>query len=112
MPLLVRKFAALIAVYSIALQSLLLAFNAASQSSLDPLAIVCSGDESGSHSPSLPRHRTDCDACLVACSNAAALVPLSLSFSAVRFFPEPKRPTFSAEAAFVEQKHKPQETRA
>jgi hypothetical protein len=112
MTLLIRKFAALVAVYSIALQSLLLAFATASQQGLDPFTIICSEDQAGSHSPSLPQDRTDCDACLVACNNAPALTPSSLSFSAVSFSPKPKRLTFSAEAVFVEQKHKPQESRA
>jgi len=112
MPSLMRKFAALVAIYSIALQSILLAFVTTTQPGLDPFAIICSGDESGSHSPLLPQHRTDCDACLMACSNAPALIPSSLSFSAVSFSSEPRHLTFSVAPGFAEQKHKPQESRA
>jgi hypothetical protein len=60
-------------------------------------------DHSGSHSPSLPKHRTDCDACLMACSNAPALLPSSLSSSAVSFSSEPRHLTFSVAAGFAEQ---------
>jgi hypothetical protein len=111
MPGLMRKFAALVAIYSIVLQSILLAF-ATTQPTLDPFAIICSGDESGSHNPSLPKHRTDCDTCLIACSNAPALLPSSLSSSAASFSSEPRRLTFTVAAGFAEQKHKPQESRA
>ena len=80
---LIRKSAALIAVYSIALQVLISGFVLAGHSGFDPYAIICTADGSGDHQPTPTRHRSDCDACLAACSSSPALIPASTTFSIV-----------------------------
>jgi hypothetical protein len=54
---LLRKSATLIAVYSIALQALLVGFVSAGHFGLDPFAIICTGDDSGDHQPALRNTR-------------------------------------------------------
>ena len=75
---LIRRSAALIAAYSIALQALLLGFAPAHHFNFDSFAIICTADSSGDHQPTPPRHRSDCDACLAACSSSPALIPASV----------------------------------
>jgi Putative DNA-binding domain len=109
---LIRKSAALIAVYSIALQALLWGFAPAGHFGFDPFAIICTSDSSGGHDPSLPQHRSDCDACLVACSGSPALVPAGVAFSLV-FLPDgPKRLALLVEAPSLQPRHQPQSSRA
>ena len=109
---LIRKSAALIAAYSIALQALLLGFAPARHFSFDSFAIICTADSSGDHQPTPAQHRTDCDACLAACSSSPALIPTSTTFSLPFFSDEPKRPTFLAEQLPLKPRHQPHESRA
>jgi hypothetical protein len=109
---LIRKSAALIAVYSIALQALLWGFAPAGHFGFDPFAIVCTSDSSGNHDPSVPQDRSDCDACLAACTSSPALVPAGVAFSPVLFPHRPKRLTLSVEAPSLQPRHQPQESRA
>src|ERR1700720_580385 len=90
MALLVRKSAALIAVYSIVLQALFLGFAAGGHVRFDPFEIICSADDSGDHNPSLPQHRSDCDACLPAFSSPPAVIPPGILFSPVIFADRPQ----------------------
>src|SRR5262245_14790833 len=57
-------------------------------------------------------HRSDCDACLAACSSSPALVPPNVAFSPVLFAATPKRPTFFAEPISLQPRHQPHESRA
>jgi hypothetical protein len=109
---LIRKSAALIAAYSIALQALLLGFAAAPHFSFDSFAIICTADGLGDHQPSPTRHRSDCDACLAACCSSPALVPANVEFSPVLFPATPKRLTFFAEPISLQPRHQPHESRA
>ena len=109
---LIRKSAALVAVYSIALQAVLWGFAPAGHFGFDPFAIVCTADGSGDHAPALPQHRSDCDACLAACGSSPALVPASAAFSLVPFPDGPKRLTLSVEAPSLQPRHQPQASRA
>ena len=109
---LIRKSAALIAVYSIALQALLWGFAPAGHFGFDPFAIVCASDSSGGHDPSLPQHGSDCDACLAACVSSPALVPASVAFSLVLLPDRPKRLTLLVEALSLQPRHQPQDSRA
>jgi len=68
-----RKSATLIAVYSIALQGLIWGFVPAGHFGFDPFAIICTADSSGDHQPTPAQHRSDCNACLAACSSSPAL---------------------------------------
>ena len=109
---LIRKSAALIAAYSIALQALFLGFAPAPHFSFDSFAIICTADSSGDHQPTPPRHRSDCDACLAACSSSPALIPASTTFSLSFLSDGPKHPTFLAEALSLQPRHQPHESRA
>ena len=109
---LIRKSAALVAVYSIALQAVLWGFAPAGHFGFDPFAIICTADGSGDHAPSLPQHRSGCDACLAACGSSPALVPASVAFSLVLFPDGPKRLTSPVEAPSLQPRHPPQEARA
>jgi len=80
MAFLIRKSATLIAIYSIALQALIWGFVPASHFAFDPLAVICRADSSGDHQPTPAQDRSDCDACLAACSGSPALVPASAVF--------------------------------
>src|SRR5262249_60954284 len=92
---LIRKSAALVAVYSIALQAVLWGFAPAGHFGFEPFAIICTADGSGDHAPSRPQHRSGCDACLAACGSSPALVPASVALSLVPFPDGPKHPTLS-----------------
>jgi hypothetical protein len=109
---LIRKSAALIAAYSIALQAVLWGFAPAGHFGFDPFAVICTAGSSGDHAPSLPQHRSDCDACLAACNGSPALVPASVTFSLVPFSAGPKRPTSPVEAPSLQPRHQPQASRA
>jgi hypothetical protein len=109
---LLRKSATLIAVYSIALQALISGFVPAGHFGFDPLAIICTADNSGDHQPRPAQHRSDCDACLAACSSSPALVPASAAFSSFFFGDGPTRPTVLAEPLALQPRHQPQESRA
>jgi|SRR5215813_572064 len=109
---LIRKSAALIAVYAIALQALISGFVLAGHSGFDPYAIICTADGSGDPQPTPTPHRSDCDACLAACSSSPALVPANVAFSPVLFPVTPKRPTFLAEPVSLRPRHQPHESRA
>ena len=109
---LLRKSAALIAVYSIALQALLLGFAAPGHFGFDPFEIICSADGSGGHDPSLPQHRSDCDACLPAFNSPSAVVPPGVLFSPAIFSDLRQRLTFLIEPLSPQRRHQPQESRA
>ena len=107
-----RKFATLIAIYSIALQAILSGFGPAGHFTFDPLAIICTADSSGDRQPTPAQHRSDCDVCLAACSSSPALVPSSLAFSLFFFGDGPTRPTLLTEQLTLQPRHQPQESRA
>jgi DUF2946 family protein len=109
---LIRKSAALVAVYSIALQALLSGFVPAGHFGFDPFAVICAADSSGDHNPSVPQHGSDCDACLAAFHGSPALVPASVAFSPVLFADRPKRLMLLVEARSLQPRHHPQESRA
>jgi hypothetical protein len=109
---LIRKSAALIAVYAIALQALIAGFVVAGHSGFDPFTIICTADASGDHQPAPTQHRSDCDACLAACSSSPALVPVNVAFSPVLFAQTPKRLAFFAEPIALQPRHQPHESRA
>jgi hypothetical protein len=109
---LLRKSATLIAVYSIALQAMVWGFVPVGHFGSDPFAIICTADSSGDHQPTPTQHRSDCDACLAACSSSPALVPASAAFSLFFFSVGPKRPTFLVEPLSLQSRHPPHESRA
>src|SRR5437870_5066958 len=109
---LLRRSATLIAVYSIALQALISGFVPPSHFGFDPFAIICTADSSGDHQPTPAQHRSDCDACLAACSSSLALVPVSVASSSLFFSDGSTRPTFLAEPLSLQPRHQPHESRA
>lgn len=82
---LIRKSAALVAAYAIALQALFSGFAPANHVGTDAIAVICSTDASGEHLPSAPQHSDQCGACVAACSESWALTPSSLAFASVVF---------------------------
>jgi hypothetical protein len=108
---LLRKSATLIAVYSIALQVLISGFVPVGHFGFDPFAIICTADSSGHHQPTPAQHRSNCDACLAACSSSPALVPAIAAFS-LFFSDGPKGPTFLAEPLLLRPRHQPHASRA
>jgi hypothetical protein len=109
---LLRKSAALIAVYSIALQALFWGFLPANHFGFDQFAIICSADSSEGQQHAPPQHRRGCDACLPACGSSPALVPASVAFSPLRFADGPKYSPLLAEAPSLPSRHQLQESRA
>jgi hypothetical protein len=109
---LIRKSAALIAAYSIALQALLSGIVPAGHFGIDPFAVICTTDGSGEHAPTVPQHGNDCDACLTACNVAPALVPESVAFSPVFFADRPRRLPLAVEAPSLQPRHQPRASRA
>jgi hypothetical protein len=107
-----HKSATLIAVYSIAIQALIWGFVPAGHFGFDPFAIICTADNSGDHQPAPAQHRSDCDACLAACSSSPALVPASAAFLLFFFGDRPKRQPLLAEPLSLQPRHLPQESRA
>jgi hypothetical protein len=112
MACLLRKSAALLAVYSIALQALLWGFLPSDRFGVDPFAVICSADGSGGQKPSPPQHRSGCDACLPACSSSPALVPPSVTFPPLLIAGRAKPPALLVEAPPLQPRHQPQESRA
>jgi hypothetical protein len=112
MTLLVRKSAALIAAYAIALQALLSGIVPAGHFGFDPLAVICSADGAGGHSPSLPRHRSECEDCLPALNSVPAVIPAGISFAPVIFFDRSLRPAFAAQTPTPKPRRQPQASRA
>ena len=109
---LIRKSAALAAVYSIALQAVLWGFAPAGHFGFDPFAIICTADGSGDHQPAPAEQRNGCDACLAACSSSPALVPSSTASLLLIFADRPERLSFVVEAPSLQRRHQPQESRA
>src|SRR5262249_25068720 len=109
---LIRKSATLIAVYAIALQALIAGFVVAGHSGFDPFAIICTADGSGDHQPAPTQHRSDCDACLAACSGSPPLFPATVAFAPALFPATPKRLAFFAEPLALQPRHQPHESRA
>jgi len=100
-----RKSATLIAIYSIAVQALIWGFAPPGHSGFDPFAIICTADSSGDHQPAPAQHRSNCDACLAACSGSPALVSASAAFALVFFTDGPARPMFFAEPVALQPRH-------
>jgi hypothetical protein len=109
---LLRKSATLIAIYAIALQALLWGFAPAGHFGFDPFAVICTSDGSGDHQPAPVQHRTDCDACLAACSGPPALLPMDAAFAPVFFSPTPDRLAVLSAPLSLHPRHQPQASRA
>src|SRR5260370_39625719 len=109
---LLRSSPTLIAVYSIALQAVFWGFVPAGHVAFVPFAMVCRADSSGVRQPTPPQHRSDCDACLAACSSSPALVPASTTFSLSFISDGRKRPTFLAEPLSLQPRHHPHQSPA
>jgi hypothetical protein len=109
---LLRKSATLIAVYSIALQALLWGFAPAGHFGFDPFAVICIADGSGDHQPAPAQHRSDCDACLAACSGSPALPPVDTAFSPVLFLRTPDRLAVLSAPLALQPRHEPHASRA
>ena len=109
---LIRKSAALIAAYAIALQAMVWGFAAAGQFSFDPSAIICTADSSGDHQGAPTQHRSDCGACLAACGSAPGILPANVAFSSVWVSERSAHLTFLLAAPPLQRRHQPQESRA
>ena len=107
-----RKSTTLIAVYSIALQALLWGFAPAGHVGFDPFTVICTADNSGDHQPAPAQHRSDCDACLAACSGPPALLPVDTAFSPVLFSRTPDRLVVLSAPLALQPRHQPHASRA
>jgi hypothetical protein len=109
---LVRKIAALIAIYAIALQSLLLSHVRAAHVDVDPLAVICKSNSSGGPQGPLPPRAGDWHSCCLACDGASPVaVPEGATFS----FALPgdlAPPQWGVEAVPSPTKHQPHASRA
>jgi hypothetical protein len=82
---LLARSVALIAIYAIALQALLLGYLQAAHVGLDPVAVICAGDSSDRHDRPLSPHNGDCDRCLLGChAISPALIPPGSDFFLAR----------------------------
>jgi hypothetical protein len=109
---LIRKSAALIAAYAIALQALVSGFAPAGQFGFDPFAVICTADSAADHQPAPAEHRSDCGACLAACSSSPPLVPVNAAVAPVRFSEPSAHLTVLIAAPPSQPRHQPQESRA
>jgi hypothetical protein len=107
------KSVALIAIYAIALQALLLGYLHAAQAGFDPVAVICASDGSNEHDrPSAP-HGRDCDPCALACKGmSAAVVPPDAKFSVAPLGHLTRPSPFWVEAIPSPARHQPQASRA
>jgi len=109
----IRTAAALIAAYSIALQSMLSGFVFVARVGFDPTAVTCAATSSNNDSAP-PQHRGHCSAdCLAACNGAPPVLIPSAARVLPTFFGElsPRR-IFWFELLPSPQKHQPQASRA
>src|SRR5262245_39103410 len=109
---LIRKSAALIAAYAIALQTLVSGFAPAGHFGFDPFAVICTADSSGEHQPAPAQHCGDCGACLAACGSSPPLLPANATFAPVRFSEQSAPATVLIAAPASQPRHQPQESRA
>jgi hypothetical protein len=105
---------ALIAIYSIALQTLLLGYLHASHLGFDSVAVICSNcGASNNHDRPFSPHGGTCDPCALACNKTCAgIVPPDAKFSIA----PPDRlvgtPTAWVEAVSLPARHSPHASRA
>jgi hypothetical protein len=107
-----RKIAALIAIYSLALQSLLLTHVRAAHLGIDPVAVICKSNGSGEPQGPLPQRGGDCHSCWLVCDGTSPVtVPegATLSFALLGNSPQP---AWCVEAPPSPTKHQPHASRA
>jgi hypothetical protein len=110
---LIRKSAAVVAIYSIALQALLSGIVIAAHLRFDASAVICTTGSSGDHDPSVPQHSSDCNAlCLAVCSDSPLLPAESVAFSPVPFAKKLHRTRVAMEVPSLQSRHHPHESRA
>ena len=110
---LLAKSVALIAIYAIPLQAVLLGYLHAAQTGFDPVAAICASGGSNKHvRPSSP-HGRDCHPCALACNAiSAAVVPLESKFSGAPLDHLSRPLSFWVEAIPSPARHQPQASRA
>ena len=111
---LLAKIVAGIAIYSIALQALLLGYLHATHLGLDPVVVICRGDDAFSKHdrPSSP-HGGTCDPCALACNETCAgIVPPDAKFSITPSDRLVGTPTAWVEAVSFPARHSPHASRA
>jgi hypothetical protein len=109
---LLRKGVALIAIYSIALQSLLLSYAHVAHVGVDPFAVICASDSSGNHHGPLPQHGSDYDSCCLACGGSPVVVPEGAAFPLLWFVDLARPSALWVETVPSPAKHQPQASRA
>jgi len=107
------KGVALIAIYSIALQSVISGYVHAAHVGFDPIAVICSSDSSGKHHGPLPQHGSDCDTCCLTCGGSSPVVtPQGVTFSVVLLIDLVRPPVLWVEALPSPARHQRQASRA
>ena len=114
MACLLARSVALIAIYSIALQTLLLGYLHASNLAFDSVGVICtSGDASKNHDQPFSPHDGACDPCALACNGiSAGIVPPDANFSIAQLARPVGPPTDWVEAVSLPARHSPHASRA
>ena len=111
---LLARSVALIAIYSIALQTLLLGYLHASRLGFDSVAVICTGGGgANNHDQPLSPHGGTCDPCALACNGfCAGTVSADANFSAATPDHLVDPPSAWAEAVSLPARHCPHASRA
>ncbi len=110
---LLRKTAALVVAYSIALQVLLAGFLVGAHAGFNSFAVICATSSAENHDAPPQQHRRDCDACALACAGGSpGLIPLGAKLSLVLFAKEVQLSTGRFETLPAPAKHQLQASRA
>jgi hypothetical protein len=112
MPRSVRKVAALLVAYSIALQVLFLGFVLGEHAGSDPFAVSCTSDAASDHNVPLQQHGSDCSACPLACGGSPGVLPSSQKLGLMLFANQAPSLALWAKVPPLPAKHQPQAARA
>jgi hypothetical protein len=110
---LLAKCVALIAIYAIVLQALLLGYLHAANVGFDSIAVICADGGSNEHDRPLSPHGGDCDRCLLACHGVSpAVIPPTARLAEAPLGRLARPSFFWVELLPLPKRHQPQASRA